>query len=161
MAKNSHDDDIAFIKALTELLGAQDLTEIEVNRDYGKDDSMTVRVSKSAPAPLVAAAAPAPAVPPPPPTAAAPAPAAASDDLVDHPGAVTSPMVGTVYLQPEPGAAAFVSVGQQVAEGDTLLIIEAMKTMNSIPAPTSGTVSRILVENGAAVEFGAPLVILS
>ena len=156
MAKNSHDDDIAFIKALTELLGAQDLTEIEVHRDYGKDDSMTVRVGKSAPAPIVAAAAP-----PPPPTAAAPAPAAASDDLVDHPGAITSPMVGTVYLQPEPGAAAFVSVGQQVKEGDTLLIIEAMKTMNSIPAPTSGTVSRILVENGAAVEFGAPLVILS
>ena len=69
-------------------------------------------------------------------------------------------MVGTVYLQAEPGATPFVSVGQQINEGDTLLIIEAMKTMNHIPAPRSGTVKRILVDDGAAVEFGAPLVIL-
>jgi acetyl-CoA carboxylase biotin carboxyl carrier protein len=69
-------------------------------------------------------------------------------------------MVGTVYMQPEPGASPFISVGTTVAEGDTLLIVEAMKTMNHIPAPRAGTVKRILVENGAAVEYGAPLVII-
>ena len=73
---------------------------------------------------------------------------------------VTSPMVGTAYLQPEPGAPAFVSIGDQVEEGDTLLIIEAMKTMNHIPAPKSGTVKRILVADGDAVEFGAPLMVI-
>jgi len=81
-------------------------------------------------------------------------------DPAAHPGAVPSPMVGTVYLQPEPGAPAFVSVGAQVAEGDTLLIIEAMKTMNHIPAPRAGTVKRILVEDGGAVEYGSPLLII-
>jgi acetyl-CoA carboxylase biotin carboxyl carrier protein len=69
-------------------------------------------------------------------------------------------MVGTVYMQPEPGSDAFISVGKQVAEGDTLLIVEAMKTMNHIPAPKTGTIKRILVEDGAAVEFGTPLVII-
>jgi len=93
---------------------------------------------------------------------AAPAEAApaAGEDPASHPGAVTSPMVGTVYLQPEPGAPAFVKVGSTVDEGDTLLIVEAMKTMNHIHAPKSGTVKRILVDDGAAVEFGSPLVII-
>jgi acetyl-CoA carboxylase biotin carboxyl carrier protein len=102
------------------------------------------------------AAAPAPAEAP----AAAAAPAAASDDPASHPGAVPSPMVGTVYMQAEPGAPAFISVGASISEGDTLLIVEAMKTMNHIPAPKSGTIKRILVEDGAAVEFGTPLVII-
>ena len=74
--------------------------------------------------------------------------------------AVKSPMVGTCYLTPEPGAAPFISVGQAVKEGDTLLIVEAMKTMNHIPAPRAGTIKRILVEDGAPVEYGSPLVIL-
>ncbi|HDR28708.1 acetyl-CoA carboxylase biotin carboxyl carrier protein, partial [Rhodovulum sp.] len=82
------------------------------------------------------------------------------DDPAQHPGAVTSPMVGTAYLQPEPGSDAFVKVGDTVSEGQTLLIIEAMKTMNHIPAPRSGTVKRILIEDGAPVEYGAPLMIL-
>ena len=93
----------------------------------------------------------------------APAVAAASepaDDPASHPGAVASPMVGTVYMQAEPGSPSFVSVGDQVSEGDTLLIVEAMKTMNHIPAPKSGSIQRILVEDGAAVEFGTPLVII-
>ena len=77
-----------------------------------------------------------------------------------HPGAVTSPMVGTVYLQPEPGSEPFIRVGAQVTEGQTLLIIEAMKTMNQIPAPRAGTISRILVADGTPVEYGAPLVII-
>ncbi|TNB93184.1 acetyl-CoA carboxylase biotin carboxyl carrier protein, partial [Paracoccus marcusii] len=92
--------------------------------------------------------------------ATAPASAAASADPASLPGAVTSPMVGTAYLSAEPGAAAFVTVGQTVAEGDTLMIVEAMKTMNHIPAPRAGTVRRILVDDGNPVEFGTPLMIV-
>lgn len=160
MSTNKHESDVAFIKALAELLRENDLTELQVKRDYGEDDSLNVRVSRQiiamAPAPVAATAAPAPA----PAAAPAQAPAAESDDPASHPGAVTSPMVGTVYLQAEPGAPAFVSVGAQVNEGDTILIVEAMKTMNHIPAPKSGTVKRILVGDGDTVEFGAPLVII-
>lgn len=163
MTQKTHDNDVAFIKALAELLRANDLTELEVSREYGEDDSLNVRVSRQntvvaapapayAPAPVAAAAAPASA-----PAAAAPA---AVEDPANHPGAVTSPMVGTVYMQAEPGAAPFISVGASVTEGSTLLIIEAMKTMNHIPCPKSGVVKRILVEDGAAVEYGAPLVII-
>ena len=165
MTKNTHDADVAFIQALAELLNENDLTELQVKRDYAEDDSLNVRVSRKPPQQIVAPqqaqsapahyAAPAPAAP-----AAAAAPAADNSDPADHPGAVVSPMVGTVYMQADPGAPAFISVGTSVSEGDTLLIVEAMKTMNHIPAPRSGTVKRILVEDGAAVEFGAPLVIL-
>ena len=162
MSKNTHETDVAFIKALAEVLQENDLTELEVKREYGEDDSLNVRVSRAAPA--VTYAAPAPTAAPAPAPAAAPAaPAAAAElpeDPAAHPGAVTSPMVGTVYMQPEPGAPSFISVGAQVKEGDTLLIVEAMKTMNHIPAPRAGTVKRILVEDGAPVEYGAPLVIL-
>jgi len=163
MTDKKHEADVAFIKALAELLRDNDLTELEVKRDFGEDDSLNVRVSRAAPAPVMAApqavsvAAPAPAA------AAAPAAAPAADtgeDPASHPGAVTSPMVGTIYMQAEPGAPSFIKVGTQVAEGDTLLIVEAMKTMNHIHAPKAGTVKRILVEDGAAVEFGTPLVIL-
>jgi acetyl-CoA carboxylase biotin carboxyl carrier protein len=162
MTKNKHDDDVAFIKALAELLRENDLTELQVKRDYAEDDSLNVRVSREHPpvagyaaAPAQITAAPAAAAP-----AASPAAPAAAEDPADHPGAVTSPMVGTVYMQAEPGAPSFISVGTTVSEGDTLLIVEAMKTMNHIPAPRAGTVKRILVDDGAAVEFGAPLVIL-
>ena len=161
MTKSTHDADVAFIQALAELLRENDLTELQVKREYAEDDSLNVRVSRqkvqvapAAAAPVAVAAAPVAEAP-----AAAPATGPAPDP-VDHPGAVTSPMVGTVYLQPEPGAPSFVSVGAQVNEGDTLMIVEAMKTMNHIPAPRAGTVKRILVDDGAAVEFGAPLVIL-
>ncbi len=164
MSKKNHDSDVAFIKALAELLQENDLTELEVMREYGEDDSLNVRVSRqqqitmTAAAPVAAAPAAAPVAAAP---AAAPAPAAEMpEDPASHPGAVTSPMVGTVYMQAEPGSPAFISVGAQVKEGDTLLIVEAMKTMNHIPAPRAGTVKRILVEDGAPVEFGAPLIIL-
>jgi acetyl-CoA carboxylase biotin carboxyl carrier protein len=162
MTKKNHDSDVAFIQALAELLRENDLTELEVMREYGEDDSLNVRVSRAAPSVTYAAApaqmqyAPAAAAP----AAAAPAAASTPQDPATLPGAVTSPMVGTVYMQAEPGSPAFVSVGAQVTEGDTLLIIEAMKTMNHIPAPKSGTVKRILVEDGAAVEYGAPLMII-
>lgn len=165
MTKKNHDSDVAFIQALAELLQENDLTELEVMREYGDNDSLNVRVSRATQvvtqvaAPVAAAAPAAAPAPVAAPAAAAEAPAA-SEDPASHPGAVTSPMVGTVYLQPEPGAPSFIKVGSQVSEGDTLLIIEAMKTMNHIPAPKAGTVKRILVEDGAAVEFGAPLVII-
>ncbi|HHC30014.1 MAG TPA: acetyl-CoA carboxylase biotin carboxyl carrier protein [Rhodobacterales bacterium] len=166
MADKTRDNDVAFIKALAELLAENELTELEVKREYGDADKLQVRVRKGgseAVAQVIAApvAAAAPAASPAAAPAAAPAPASADGgDPASHPGAVTSPMVGTVYLQSEPGAPAFVKVGDSVSEGDTLLIIEAMKTMNQIPAPKSGTVKRILVEDGAPVEFGAPLMII-
>ena len=164
MTKNNRDQDVEFIKALAELLRENDLNELEVSREYGEDDSLNVRVARGgvvaapvmAAAPVAAAPAPVPAAAP----AAATAQAAPSDDPASHPGAVPSPMVGTVYMQAEPGAPAFISVGASISEGDTLLIVEAMKTMNHIPAPKSGTIKRILVEDGAAVEFGTPLVII-
>lgn len=156
--------DVEFIKALAELLRENDLAELRVKRDYAEADSLDVRVSRyaaAAPAaPVAVAAAPAAAAPAAPaPAAQAPAPAP-TDDPAALPGAVTSPMVGTVYLQPEPGAPSFVSVGDTIKEGQTLLIVEAMKTMNQIPAPKSGKVTRILVEDGAAVEFGSPLMVV-
>lgn len=160
MTKN-HDSDVAFIKALAELLNENDLTELHVKREYGEDDCLNVRVSKQTN--VVAAAAPAPVAVPVAAASAAPAaaaPAAVSDDPSDHPGAVPSPVVGTAYMAAEPGAANFVSVGSKVSEGDTLMIVEAMKTMNHIPSPTSGTVKRILITDGDAVEYGQPLMII-
>ena len=155
--KTSHDSDVSFIAALAELLRENDLTELQVKRDYGENDSLNVRVSRQTQT-IVQASAPAPA---PAPLAAAPAAAAADmSDPSNHPGAVSSPMVGTVYMAAEPGAAPFATVGATIKEGDTILIIEAMKTMNHIPAPRSGTIKRILVEDGGPVEFGAPLVII-
>jgi acetyl-CoA carboxylase biotin carboxyl carrier protein len=164
--KTPHESDVSFIQALAELLRENDLTELQVKRDYGENDSLNVRVSRqtppdrTAPTQQVAVSPTAPAGPAP---AVAPAPAsepAADPDPANHPGAVTSPMVGTAYLQPEPGAPAFIAIGSPVSEGDTLLIVEAMKTMNHIPAPASGTVTRILVTDGDPVEFGTPLVVV-
>jgi acetyl-CoA carboxylase biotin carboxyl carrier protein len=165
MTKNNRDKDVQFIEALAVLLREHDLNEVEVNREFGQDDSLTVRVARGG---QIAAAAPTISNP----TLAAPVQEGTSvsvsnqtsdtviDDPANHPGAVTSPMVGTVYMQAEPGAPPFISVGASISEGDTLLIVEAMKTMNQIPAPKSGIVKRILVEDGAAVEFGAPLAII-
>lgn len=163
MSKHSPEADVAFISALAELLNQNELTELSVKREYGEDDSLEVKVVKQANIVTTAVAAPAPVYAAAPAVAAA-APAAAApaaiEDPAQHPGAVTSPMVGTVYLAPEPGAAAFVTVGSTVSEGQTVLIIEAMKTMNQIPAPRAGTVKRILVENGTAAEYGTPLLII-
>jgi acetyl-CoA carboxylase biotin carboxyl carrier protein len=162
MSKQSTDADVAFIKALAEILNTNDLTELSVKREYAEDDSLDVRVVKQANivttqvATQMSATAPTMAAPS---VAAAPA-AIASVDPAQHPGAVTSPMVGTVYLSAEPGATPFVTVGATVTEGQTVVIIEAMKTMNHIPAPRSGTVRRILAEDGTAVEYGAPLMII-
>ena len=166
MSKKKEDEEIAFIKALAQVLHDNDLAEIEVERSHGEENILNVRLARknkqaqetrnittkqaaqvldhdatenaeplSTPKPL-------------------------EDDPAKHPGAVLSPMVGTIYLQPEPDAPLFITPGASVSEGETLLIVEAMKTMNHIPAPKTGTVKRILVEDGGAVEFGTPLVII-
>jgi acetyl-CoA carboxylase biotin carboxyl carrier protein len=134
------------IRAAAALLEELGLTEIE----YAKGDER-VRVARAAPE-IIAAVRPAPA-----PDAA---PVIATTNVAEHPGVVKSPMVGTVYLSPEPGAPAFVKAGDTVAEGQTLLLIEAMKTYNPVRAPRSGTVKRILVNDGRPVEFGEPLLII-
>jgi len=136
------------IRELADLLKETDLNEIEI-----ETDNIKLRVARQA-AQVVSVASPAPA------PAAAPIAAAAPTEAAAHPGTVPSPMVGTVYLATEPGAAPFISVGAQVTQGQTILIIEAMKTMNQIPAPRSGTIKQIFVEDGQPVEFGEPLVII-
>ena len=166
MTTQKRKDDIAFIEGLADLLERRDLSEIEVLREYGADDSLNVRVSRTSSAAMVPAAPIMQQVAAP--TPHAPAAAATTEtnkttdasDPASHPGAVTCPMVGTIYMQAEPGAPAFISTGAQINEGDTLMIVEAMKTMNHIPATKSGTIKRIFVEDGAAVEFGTPLVII-
>ena len=157
-----HEGDVAFIQSLAELLNASELSELSVKREYGEHDRLTVSLSKQGKQVVMQAAAPAMAAPAPAAhhAPAAAAPAAASDDPSSLPGIVTSPMVGTAYLSAEPGTAPFVTIGQQVAEGDTLMIVEAMKTMNHIPSPRAGTVKRILVDDGNPVEFGAPLMVV-
>lgn len=162
LQKLRSDEDVAFVEALAKLLKEHDLTEIEVTREYGEDDELKVRLARGGvlldPTPTLTA--PRPAAPQalsaPPPTPAAPE----TTDPADHPGAVPSPMVGTVYLAAEPGAPNFVSVGDRVEEGQTLLIIEAMKTMNQIPSPRSGVLKSILVVNEQPIEFGAALVVI-
>jgi acetyl-CoA carboxylase biotin carboxyl carrier protein len=143
------------IRELAQLLDETGLTEIEIDRE-----GMRVRVARNVMAGAGAATVPAPAALQP---AAAPSqaePAVGESDPAKHPGCVRSPMVGTAYLAPEPGAPPFVGVGSRVVQGQTLLIIEAMKTMNHIPAPKAGVVTRILVGNRQPVEFGEPLAII-
>lgn len=140
-------NDSALIRELATLLDETNLTEIEIERS-----GLRVRVARNV---SIAAAMPASFQP-----AAATAAAPAVTDMAKHPGMVPSPMVGTAYWASEPGAKPFVDVGSKVKVGDTLLIIEAMKTMNQIPSPRAGTVTQILVEDGQPVEFGEPLVVI-
>ena len=144
--------DKAMIRELAALMDETGLTEIEIEQN-----AMRLRVARTV---TVAAAAYAP-----PPAAAGPAVSGANKsgraaDAGEHPGAVKSPMVGTAYRSPEPGTPAFVEIGSKVLSGQTVLIIEAMKTMNHIPAPKSGTVVQIMVENGQPVEYGEPLLVI-
>ena len=149
--KSSGAGETALVKALADILDEAGLAELE----YETSDLLVrlSRVSGAAPvAPVAAVAAP----------AAAPAAAAAADsaDAASHPGAVTSPMVGTVYVAPEPDAPSFIEVGGTVKKGQTLLIVEAMKVMNPITAPADGTVKQIFVQNAQPVEFGEVLVVI-
>ncbi len=144
------------IRKLAELVQDTDLSEIEI-----EEDDLRIRVSRGGQ--VIQSVAAAPAMPAAAPAAANQSAAPASDAAgsnEDHPGAVKSPMVGTAYLAPEPGADNFVSVGGNVSEGDTLMIVEAMKVMNPIKAPKSGKVTAVLVSDGTPVEFGEPLVII-
>jgi len=164
MAAKDHDNKKSataegqLIRELAELLNDTGLSEIEIEKS-----GLKIRVAKTL---TVAAAVAAPAYPPLPSPAlpgatpvAADVPAAGAD-FAKHPGALKSPMVGTAYRSPEPGKAAFCEIGSSVSQGETLLIIEAMKTMNQIPAPRSGKVTAILFENGQPVEYGEPLIII-
>ena len=150
-AKSGVDHDL--IRDLARLLDETNLTEIEFERD-----GQRVRVARQAQ--MVAAAPMQRAAPASEAGAAIAAAAAAAADLEKHPGAVPSPMVGTAYLGPEPGARPYVEVGTQVRAGQTLLIVEAMKTMNQIPAPRAGRVVQIVVEDGQPVEYGQPLMVI-
>ena len=153
--KSTEKDDSALIRELALLLDETSLTEIEIERaGLRVRVARNISVAASVPSAYVPAAAAAPV-----PVAAAATPAAAAD-LSKHPGVVPSPMVGTAYWSPEPGAKPFVEVGTKVSAGQTLLIIEAMKTMNQIPSPRAGTVTQILIEDGQPVEFGEPLMII-
>jgi acetyl-CoA carboxylase biotin carboxyl carrier protein len=145
-------EDSALIRELALLLDETSLSEIEIERA-----GLRVRVARNI---SVATSVPVAVTAPGAPVIAASAAAAASADLAKHPGVVPSPMVGTAYWAPEPGAKPFIEVGSRVTAGQTLLIIEAMKTMNQIPSPRAGTVTQILVEDGQPVEFGEPLVII-
>lgn len=144
LKKNQFDD--ALVRRLSKLLNETGLTEIE----YG-ENGWHLRVAKQAAPPVAAAPAPA--------TAAAESEGAATA-VADHPGVIVSPMVGVCYTKPEPDQAPFFKVGDEVEEGDTVLLIEAMKVFNPIKAPRAGKVSRILVSNGTPVEFGEPLLII-
>jgi len=146
------------IRELAQLLNDTGLSEIEIEKS-----GLKVRVARSVTiaatmpsAAYAAPSAPAPGAAP----SGGPAPASGGPDPAKHPGTVKSPMVGTAYRSPDPKAPPFVEVGTRVQQGDTLLIIEAMKTMNQIPAPRAGTVTAVLIENGQPVEFGEPLVII-
>ena len=154
MADKNKGIDQSLIRDLANILNETDLTEIEVEQD-----DLRIRVSRagtphyvSAPMPAAAPAAPV--------AAAAPVAVSASDAARSNKNAVTAPMVGTAYLSPAPGSRPFVEVGATVKEGQTILIIEAMKTMNQIPAPRSGKITEILVEDTAPVEYGEPLIVI-
>lgn len=155
MADKKHGIDQALIRDLANILNETDLTEIEVEQD-----DLRIRVSRAGTPQYVQAPIAAPAFAAPAAGAATAAVAAAPVDARNNKNAVTAPMVGTAYLSPAPGARAFIEVGATVKEGQTILIIEAMKTMNQIPAPRSGKVTEILVQDASPVEYGEPLVII-
>ena len=143
----------ALIRSLANLLNETGLTEIEI-----EENNLRIRVAR-----LVTVAATVPSMPYAPgaaPSLASVGSGPSSSNVENHPGVLTSPMVGTAYRCPEPGAPSFVEVGSIVTEGQTLLIVEAMKTMNQIASPRAGAVKRILVENGQPVEYGEPLMII-
>ena len=162
MTKSSQvDQDL--IRAIAELLNKENLAEIEIEQE-----DFRVRITRSypveapayAPAPQYYAPQPAPAAAPAVAAGSVPAAAPTKEDLASNPGTLTSPMVGTAYRSSEPGKPMFVDVGTKVTEGQTVLIIEAMKTMNQIPSPRSGTVTQILVEDGQPVEFAEVMLIV-
>ena len=151
--KQAIDPDL--VRELAKILSDTGLSEIEV--EHGELRLRIARTLTAAPVTHMVAAAPVAHAPAAPPPAAGPAPVA---DAASHPGAVPSPMVGTAYLSPEPGAPGFIKIGDTVTAGQTLMVVEAMKTFNPIPAPRAGKITAILVNDAQPVEYGEPLVIL-
>lgn len=156
--------DADFVRELASVLAETGLTEIEIERG-----DLRLRLARTAVSPVMAPAMHThvvssspmpPALAPPAPAAPAPAAPAPAADAASHPGAVPSPMVGTAYLSPEPGAPLFIKIGDSVSEGQTLMVVEAMKTFNPIPAPRAGKIIAILVSDAQPVEYGEPLVII-
>ena len=150
--------DTGLVRELASILRDADLGEVEVEHE-----GLRIRVSKAsphAPAPAPVQYAPAPAAPPAAAAAPAASPTSAETSAPVSKNAVTSPMVGTVYLSPEPGSKAFVQVGDKVKKGDTLMLVEAMKTFNPVEAPEAGTVKEIIVQDAQPVEFGEPLIVI-
>ncbi len=160
-SKKTSNADQDLIRAIAEMVNEQNLAEIEIERD-----EFRIRVTRSfASNEVMQVSAPvAPAIAAPLPASAAPAALSVSatpeDDLSSNPNTLLSPMVGTAYLAPEPGATDFIKVGMSVNEGQTMMIVEAMKTMNQIPAHKSGTITKIIIEDAQPIEFGEPLVII-
>ena len=159
MTKKLRNEDLSFIENLIELLKKNDLTELEISRDEGDDRGISIRLSQQLNIALPIENVNTRIVTNVGSSDSNSTPMSSEDPTLEN-GAVTSPMVGTCFLQTEPGSPPFVSIGTTVIEGQTLLIIEAMKTMNHIPAPKAGTIKRILIEDGTPVEFGAPLMII-
>ena len=159
MTKKLRNEDLSFIENLIELLKKNDLTNLEINRDEGDDRGISIRLSQQSNIALPIENVNTRIVTNVGSSDSNSTPMSSEDPTLEN-GAVTSPMVGTCFLQTEPGSPPFVSIGTTVIEGQTLLIIEAMKTMNHIPAPKAGTIKRILIEDGTPVEFGAPLMII-
>ena len=155
MAEKKNGIDQALIRDLANILNETDLTEIEVEQE-----DLRIRVSRNGTTQYVQAPMAAPAYAAAAPAAVATAPAAPAAAVRNPANTISAPMVGTVYMAPAPGARAFIEVGSTVKEGQTLLIIEAMKTMNQIPSPKSGKVTEILVEDGSPVEYGQALVVV-
>ena len=166
MTKKDQDTDVKFIQALAEVLKTNDLAEVRVKREYGADSTLDVRVTRAfAPIQGSVSAIAQPQVLTAPSAIShaqetTPIQNSAPEDPASIVGAVTSPMVGTVYLQAEPGSEPFISIGDKITEGQTILIVEAMKTMNQIPAPHGGTVTAILVSNGDPVEYDEPMMVI-
>ena len=159
MTKKLRNEDLSFIESLIELLKKNDLTNLEISRDEGDDRGISIRLSQQSNIDLPFENVNTRIVTKVGSSDSNSTPMSSEDPTLEN-GAVTSPMVGTCFLQTEPGSPPFVSIGTTVIEGQTLLIIEAMKTMNHIPAPKAGTIKRILIEDGTPVEFGAPLMII-
>ena len=159
MTKKLRNEDLSFIENLIELLKKNDLTNLEISRDEGDDRGISIRLSQQSNIALPIENVNTRTVTNVGSSDSNSTPMNSEDPTLEN-GAVTSPMVGTCFLQSEPGSPPFVSIGTTVIEGQTLLIIEAMKTMNHIPAPKAGTIKRILIEDGTPVEFGAPLMII-
>ena len=159
MTKKLRNEDLSFIENLIELLKKNDLTNLEISRDEGDDRGISIRLSQQSNIALPIENVNTRIVTNVGSSDSNSTPMSSEDPTLEN-GAVTSPMVGTCFLQTEPGSPPFVSIGTTVIEGQTLLIIEAMKTMNHVPAPKAGTIKRILIEDGTPVEFGAPLMII-